>query len=197
MGRMHLLCHCRVDSFRFMGGGSIAHSGLLRVLIYSLLQKSQYVFAPQTLFRAEQLTYKTPATFTGSHICQLPHLHPIHRHKNAETDDSSGSKSSPVKGDGGKLHTEKEAKPRPVGVVCYLTLQMSPFLQLLNKSYTSMIAVLFQVLCNALRRPVWWTGEHQFDEALQFVQGTKVKLESCQTFFARLLTSSHRLNVLM
>lgn len=71
----------------------------------------------------------------------------------------AAAKSSPVKGDGSKVDPEEEAKPRPVGALRYLTRQMSPFLQLLNKSYTSMIPVLFSVLCNALRRPVWWTGE--------------------------------------
>lgn len=45
---------------------------------------------------------------------------------------------------------------------------MSPFLQLLNKSYTSIIAAVFSVLCNALRRPVYRTGEWWFAVASEF-----------------------------
>lgn len=75
-----------------------------------------------------------------------------------------------------KIHvfddTTKDNQANATAAVGYLTLQMSPFLQLLNKSHASMIPFVFSVLCDALRRPVWRTGEWGFVATSQFARST-------------------------
>lgn len=76
------------------------------------------------------------------------------------------------------LETKKHVnKPSRAAVLfSYLTLQMSPFLQLLNKSYASMLASVWSVLCDALRRPVYRTGERWFRVESDTARWTQRKL---------------------